>query len=285
MYELAGYDQALSATQVSAHYNAASAWANDFSGARVNRILDAVGWPSADRNVETGLSLLQAEPQPGNALTSLTNAALAENGLLFQGPDGVLNFFDRSHLVLNAASNASQVTFGDGGGSERPYILSGIAPVMDDLDLWNDVQITATGGVMQQAQDTPSQTSYGTRSLALTGLMLASDNDSLSRAQHDLAIYEAPLMRVRGFTVTPHSDPTNLFPQVLGRALWDRITFKRRPPGGGAAFSQDSIIEGIAHKYAKAAGWETTFALSPADPASYFVLGTSTLDGSDVLFY
>jgi len=276
MEEPAFYSTALSVARGLFHSQAAASWANDLSGARVNRLLDSIGWPAADRSIEAGNSTLQAEPTPGNVLTCLQATADSENGLLYQDPTGNIAFLQRTHLWTVATSTVSQATFGDGAG-ELPYVPQGLTPVMDDLDLWNDIQATRTGGVMQEAQDLTSQGTYGTRTLTVSNMKVASDLEVIARAQYDLARYKAPLMRLRAFTITPLSDTTNLFPQALGRALWDRVTFRRRPIGGGPAFSQDSFIEGISHTYTKA-DWKTTFALSPADPNGnlYFTLNSAT---------
>jgi len=267
---------------------------NVLSGTRIANVLGLINWPPADQSIELGLSYMQYEPVPmtGTALQHLTDIAKSEQGLLFQDPAGVMTFYDRSHLTTTIASTTSQATFGDAGGAELPYVLQGIDPRMDDVDLWNDVQMTATtpantsvanvtssdgtvvqvqtlstpasAHLLQEVQDTTSQTAYGLRSLSMTGLKNVSDDDVANLAAHLLTVYKDPYLRIRQFAVTPHSDPANLYPQVLGRKLWDRITVKRTPPGGGPRFSQDLYIEGIGHKYNKSTGWETTYATSPA---------------------
>lgn len=267
------YNFGLSATQVAAHYAARTAWPNELTGARIGHLLDVAGWPAADRTVEAGASTMPSLPSPGKALSEMSDAALSENGLLFQGPDGKMNFLQRWHLLTAAASKASQATFGEGAGELRYARWLDVA--MDELDIWNDVQMQRAGGQTQYAADTASQDGNGQRTLSQSGLKNTSDLEMWDRANWALNHYKTPLTRVRGITVTPLSDPVNLFPQALGRALWDRITVKRRPPGGGPVFTQDSIIEGIRHKFIPGA-WSTTWTLSPTDVQSYLILDDAT---------
>src|SRR6266496_6239787 len=66
-------------------------------------------------------------------------------------------------------------------------------------------------------------------------------------------------LRFDTLTIKPMSDPNNLFPQVLGREIGDRIRIVRRPPGGGT-ITRDVFIRGIEHSVdARAREWVTTW--------------------------
>ena len=54
-------------------------------------------------------------------------------------------------------------------------------------------------------------------------------------------------------------------PQMLGRGLYDTITVEYQGQTPGPAFSQNSVIESIAHHVAMDDGpiWNTTWSLSP----------------------
>ncbi len=75
-------------------------------------------------------------------------------------------------------------------------------------------------------------------------------------------------------TLLPRTDPTNLWPQALGRLIGDRVTVKRTPLGLNAETSLDFIIDGIEHSFGIGPVWTTTFAGSPVDPnvGSYLIL-------------
>ncbi len=75
-------------------------------------------------------------------------------------------------------------------------------------------------------------------------------------------------------TLLPRTDPTNLWPQVLGRVIGERITTKRKPLGLNSEISLDFIIDGIEHSFGIGPVWTTVFAGSPVDPnvGDYLIL-------------
>lgn len=277
---------ALSAARVAALWAARTAWASQLTGTRVATALDVLGWPTADRSIEAGASTMPAESTPGTVLQVLTDAAVAENGLVFQAPDGTMTFLQRSHVVSNARSTVSQATFGDGPG-ELPYLLNGLQPNMDDLDIYNQAIVNRLGGPIMRALDATSEAQYGSRVLSETDLKISLDTEAQDRANYQVSRHKDPALRIRSFSITPsQSDPGALYPQALGRQLWDRITFKRRAPGAGT-FTQDSVIEGISHSFDMHTAWTTTYALSPTDTQPYLILDDAVhgqLD-SNKLFY
>jgi hypothetical protein len=67
-----------------------------------------------------------------------------------------------------------------------------------------------------------------------------------------------------------------LFPQIRQRDIGDRITIKRRPPGGGATISRDVFIRGIQHAITDST-WLTTWVLQDATSLPQpFILGDAT---------
>jgi hypothetical protein len=269
--EISIYPTALSATQVAAHYDAGIGWSGDTTGTRIGRMLDLASWPSADRNIDTGQTTLQAiSTGTFSALSHSQAVETAEQGLFFFSATGFAIFIDRKALT-SSPYNTSQATFGD-SGSELPY--REITYRYDDQLIYNEVVATRAGGVTQIASDATSQTSYLKRTKTLSDLQLDSDTKALSLAQLVVARYKDPLLRVTGLTIAPDADPTNLYPQVLGREIGDRITVKRRPQGVGSAISADVTIEGISHRITSGS-WETSWNLSPADATTYWLLGTA----------
>ena len=53
---------------------------------------------------------------------------------------------------------------------------------MDDLDIFNDVAIQRTGGIVQRVGDTVSQGRYGIRTFSKSGLLQVNDTDCLDTA-------------------------------------------------------------------------------------------------------
>ena len=97
--------------------------------------------------------------------------------------------------------------------------------------------------------------------------------------------YADPQTRAPQVKIAPQKDPTNLWPEVLGRELGDVIRIKHTPPAG----DQINIlvtVEGIQHELAGGL-WLTTYRLSPLSALAatdFWVLGTSDdLDTNTIL--
>jgi hypothetical protein len=256
-----------------------SVGAGEDTGARVSRILDSAGWPSADRVINTGSSTLQATTLDGDVLSELQLAQDSELGELYVDAGGRVVFRSRHALLEDSRSVISQVTFGDGGGTERAY--SDVVVEYDDTQLVNLVQVSRVGGAVQVVQDADSQAAYLIRSFNRSDLLLQTDTDVAAWAGFLLFQSKDPEFRLAELVVNPRRDPDNLYPQVLGLAIGDRITVVVRPPGGGAAISRDVFVRGMAHTFAPAK-WSTTLTLQSATKYSFMVADDPILGLSDV---
>lgn len=145
--------------------------------------------------------------------------------------------------------------------SELRYVS--LRPELSDQLIRNDVTISRLEGVAQNVKDQASIATYLRHSYTLDGLL--HDNDTLSRSAAEFIVSENkdPARRISNMVVAPLYDPTNLFPQVLGRELQEQITVIDRPPGGGDPNTQDTSIEGISHTVTPM-WWETSWNLAPA---------------------
>jgi hypothetical protein len=85
--------------------------------------------------------------------------------------------------------------------------------------------------------------------------------------------------RFDSLAVDPAADPVNLWPQVLGREIGDRIRIVNRPAGVASAIVKDCFIAGITHAWDSAAStWLTTWTLQDASKyGSFFTLDNPTL--------
>lgn len=251
-------DTALSPTRILAHSEArATPWAGDLSGERVERILDLIGWPAADRDIDAGNSTLQSTDLTGSALAYIQKIEESEGGLLFVTKDGKVRFRSR-HAGFNLVSSG---TFGDGDDTELEYV--DIAFDYSETLIYNEIRVSRADGVVQTAEDTTSQDSYGERTLTSDGLLIASDSESLDRASFLLGKYKDPVLRTTRMVVEPSgANAVDLFPQVLGREIGDKLTVRRKPQNVGVTIDQDVIIEGIKHDF-RDRFWSTEFMLSP----------------------
>lgn len=261
--------------------NDAAGYGSELSGARVNNVLDDMGWNTTERSIDTGQSTLQAtgSTENVNAMSHLYTVQDTDLGILFETPSGSIKFQDR-HARLKAPYTTSQATFGDSAG-EMGY--SEIDLGYEDIKIFNDVRVTRLSGTEQTASSTTSQDAYGKRGLQKTSLLMASDADALAQAQYLLGRYKNPVMRVKQVKILPNADPTNLFPKALGYDLSTRITMKLAQ----ASLNDDYHIEGIRHEWniQDAKGLKTTWMLTNAtwqatwilDDVTYSVLDSTTI--------
>lgn len=253
------------------------------AGERIGAVLDSVGWPSADRALDAGYSACQATTLTGtSALDHMRLVRDSEQGFLFVNGAGLLTFQGR-YRRYTSPYTTSQATFGELTGSGELLYVS-VKPSFDDAHIFNAASVTRAGGAEQVASDSGSQTSYGLSAFSKSGLLNATDNDAGAIANYVVARYAQPQLRIDQIVLDGEADPTHLWPQMLGREISDRVTVKRRPPGGGSAISQDCHIEQITHSYSVANDdWRTSWMLSPADTTTYFVIDSSSVNGAAVL--
>lgn len=247
------------------------------SGARIGRILDAAGWFTDHRKISAGDSPVQGTTLGDTALNLLQLTSDSEIGELYIDGTGSLVFRNRNAVLSEDRSNTVQAVFGDApgtvqtAGTELAYTQPGRAN--DDTTLANDIQVTVAGGTMQEAQDA---TSIGTylfpRTWTQDGILLQADSDALNYAKWVLHISSTAEDRFDTLVISPMRDPANLFPQVLGREIGDRIQIWRRPPGM-SAISKDCFIRGIQHEIdVPNAKWTTTWTLQSASRYGGFLV-------------
>jgi hypothetical protein len=250
--------------------------AGDNSGARVIRILTAYGWPSTNWSISGGDTTLQATDLGGNMLSELQLVQDSEQGQFFVNASGKPTFRQRRHILTYARSNTSQATFGDGGfaaTAEIPYAEAVQSTPGDTLI--NSVRATAVGGVEQVVVDAVSEQRYLEQSHQRGDLIMQTDAGALQWANWIKYQYSTPARRFARLEFnTPRPDVEAAhWPALLDREFSDRITVKRRPPGGGAVIQRDCFVRGIEHSSDNAAEWTSAFVLTGADRYSFFVVG------------
>jgi hypothetical protein len=261
--------------------------AGEFSGARIERILDAITWDDADRMIAAGDTTLQATDLEGDVLSELQLVAESELGEVYVDGAGRIVFLNRNALLTDARSNTSQATFGDANDGVELRMVD-VDVSYDDTQLINRARITREGGSEQTANDAVSETAYLTAVHERSGLLMETDVAALNYAQWVVYQSKDPELRFDTLTIKPRRDPAALWPQTLGRELGDRITVVRRPPNGGDPIERDVFIRGIAHEFTNdPLDWTTTFTLQSAVKGSFLVLDNAVLgqlDGNALAF-
>lgn len=252
--------------------------AGELAGARINRILDSTGWEATARIVDTGDTTLQSTTLAGSVLAELQLVSDTELGEVYMDGAGRVRFRHRHAIIQDTRSATSQATFGTQGAE---LLFTDVTINNDDSQLVNRARITRVGGAEQQADNAASQAAYLVHSDPRTGLLMQTDSDALSYAGWLVYYGKDPEQRVDQLVINPNLDPDNLYPQVLGRELGDRITIVLRPPGGGSAVTQDVFIRGIQHELIPGAQWLTTWSLQAASKYSFLILDNAVLGKLD----
>jgi hypothetical protein len=252
--------------------------AGELSGARINRILDGLGWQTEDRHVAAGDTAVQATMLDGNGLTELYLVQDTELGELYMDASGDVVFRNRHAILTEARSNTSQATFGDGGigAGEIPY--ASITVENDDSSMANYVKIARVGGTEQVAQDAASMAKYLMKTYSRDDLLHQTDAESLGYAKSLLSQAKDPELRFAqlGFVnLRPDVCPAG-WPALLGRELGDRITAIRRPPGGGSANQRDVFVRRI-EMSSDGPTWKTNLSLQSAERQQFWTIGNPTL--------
>lgn len=258
------------------------------SDLRVAAILDAAGWPAALRSLATGVSFLDPITlDKVSALEHIQQVADSESGRFFMDASGNAKFIDRHAAYLTTSS----ATFGESEILYRDVVFGG-----SDQLIYNEIICQRTDGEARSAVDATSQAAFLTRSLSHTGLLIDNDNESENKADFELALFKDFHPRIVALLLDGTADPGNVWPQALGRELGDRLTVRKRPPGGGALIEQESFIEGIEHSVGVGT-WDTAVRLSTigigyqiyAAGKAFLVLGNATTaaltTGTGVLTY
>ena len=132
------------------------------SGTRVENVLADMGWPAADRDLDAGVSEVQASGalEHKGALEHCDDVLKSERGKLFVSGGGAIRYDDR-HARYKSPLNLSQATFGDGPG-ELGY--HDVEFEFSDQLIKNDIRAQRVGGTEKTASDATSQNIHGKRS-------------------------------------------------------------------------------------------------------------------------
>lgn len=252
----------------------AAVGASEDSGARIGRILNSAGWPSADRVIAVGNSTVQATTLEGEALAELQATTESEIGELYIDAAGRVVFRNRQAILFESRSNTPQATFGQIVGVPTPAQAK---LTTDDATFWNEIRAKRTGGTEILIGDSASQRELLTRTFQTPDLLLETDNEVQAYAGWILYVSKDPEVRFESIEIHAHADPATLFPIVLGREIGDRIRIIRRPSGGGSPIQRDVFIRGISH-VTTGATWVTTWVLQSASKyGSFFTLDNPVL--------
>ena len=249
---------------------------SQLTSARVSAILDRpeVAFSTALRSIETGVATCGtvAYPDATNALQALNDVAVAEGGRLFVDRSGLLNFDAR----VGAASGSAVASFGGTAGLP----IQSLSNEYGAETVLNRVAVQIDGGTASSvASGTASQTKYGIKTLALTGVPLVNDAAGSALASFLLSKFENPTVQFSGFTVLLNALTAAQQEVVAGLEIGDLVSVtKTFNVGLPATVSQNVVVESIRHSI-NPNRHDVSVGLGQIRLA--FVLDTSNLDDPD----
>jgi hypothetical protein len=254
--------------------------AGQLSGARINNLLDAISWPSTMRDVDAGQTTVQADPGTARtALAACQTISTSEYGSFYVDATGSFVFQDRA--LTSSSIGATPTVFTDAGGAGLLYFDA--AWVLNDVLIYNQANITRSGGTTQTAINQASIDKYFLHSYSQTDLLMQTDAVALDYAQAYVASRAETSVRCDAIMLdlyTPDYDAGIV--AALSLDFFDPITVITAQPGS-TTLEKTLQIFGVSMTI-NPNRWRVNFVtLEPIldafilDSSLYGILDTSTL--------
>ena len=244
----------------------------DLSGTRINEILDEIAWPATMRDVDAGLTTMQADPGTARtALAAMQTVTTSEYGALYVNASGSFVFQDRTVTVSSVASPA--VVFND-DGTDIAY--SNAVWKLDDTLIFNSASITATGLATQTATNATSIAKYFIHSYNQQNLLMQTTAVAKDYALAYVASRQETTIRCDLLELDLYTDNYDLgIKAALGLDFFDNVTVTTNQPGA-SVITKTLQIFGVS-MYIRPNNWKVSFTtLEPIIDG--FIIG-STLYG------
>ena len=205
------------------------ATAGDLSGTRINQILDQISWPATMRDIDAGLTTMQADPGTfRTSLAALQTVTDSEYGAFYVDASGSFVFQDRS--VTAGSIGGTPTTFADNGTG---ILYAEVNWILNDVLIYNKATITRTGGTPQVATNQASIDKYFLQSYYLDGLLMQTDAVALDYAQAYVASRAETSIRCDSVLLDLYTDNYNTgIIAALSLDFFDPIKVITTQPGG-----------------------------------------------------
>lgn len=271
-------NDALSLFNKSAISTVTGATAGETTGTRIGKILDEIGFPASQRDIDTGQSTVQADPGTvRSVLQALQTVEFTEFGALYISAAGDVIFRDRSDTATSIAGTPT--VFNQTTGIN----YANLKFAFDDKLIFNVAQFTRTGGSTQTVSDQTSIDIYFPHTITVDGLLNQSDSEVLSLAQAYVASRKSTDIRIDAMSLdltTPNY--TAGIAAALGLDFFDPVTITNEQPGG-STLTKNLQIFGVQHQITPTT-WMTTLTTGEPvldsfilDSTSFGIIGTSVL--------
>ena len=251
----------------------AGAAAGDLTSTRINQILDTISFPTAMRQIDVGQTTVQADPGTSRyGLAAMQTCETTEFGALYINPDGVVEFHNRNYTTASVAGTPT--VFNDNGTGISYFNALWI---LNDVLVYNQANITATGLAKQTATDAASVTKYFLHSYNQQNLLMQTTAEALNYAQAYVASRAETSIRCDAITLDLYSANYDAgITAALALDFFSPVSITTTQPGTGSGtstLSKTLQVFGVSHQISTNS-WKTTFTtLEPIIDG--FILGTS----------
>lgn len=257
------------------------ATAGETTGARITDILNQISWPTGMRDIDTGQTTVQADPGTARtALSALQTVATTEYGALYVNAEGEVVFQDRT--VTSTSIGGTPTAFVDSGVGIR---YSNADWVLNDAQIFNQANVTATGLATQSYTDSTSVNTYFLHSYDVTGLLMQTTTEANNYARAYVASRKDTSIRCDSITLNLYTPDYNSgIAAALSLDYFDPITVTQTQPGS-SSITKTLQIFGVSHSITPQS-WITRF--TTAEPIiDAFICGNSQYGvlGQNVLSY
>ena len=256
----------------------ASTSAGQTTGTRIGKLLDAIGWPTTQRDIDVGLTTVQADPGTlRTGLAAMQTIESTEYGALYM--DALGNFVFQDRALTSSSVAGIPVEFNDNGTG---ISYNNALWQLDDTLVFNKASVTRTGGTTQVASNQTSIDKYFLHSYQEQNLLMETDAEALNNAQAFVASRQETSIRCDAVTLDLYTDNYDAgILAALGLDFFDPITVTTTQPGS-STLTKTLQVFGVSHDI-RPSNWKTT--LTTLEPiidsfiigTNYGILGTNTL--------
>jgi hypothetical protein len=255
------------------------ATAGDLSGTRINQILNTIGWPASQRDVDAGLTQMQNDPATARtSLAALQTVTNSEYGAFYVDASGSFVFQDRTVTV--ASIGGTPTVFND-NGTDIGY--ANAVWRLDDTLIFNQANVSRAGGSVQSAVNAASVEKYFAHTYNQQNLLMQTDAVALDYARAYVASRAETSVRCDAIELDLYTDNyANGILAALDLDFFDPVTITTNQPGS-STLTKTLQVFGVAHTVTPNK-WRTVFTtLEPVidgfiiGNANYGVLGQNVL--------
>jgi len=256
----------------------AGSTAGDTTGDRINQILDTIGFPASQRNIDTGDITVQDDPGGvRSVLRALQDVEFTELGAVYMDARGDVVFRERTDAIDTLAGTPT--VFDQSTGINYKDLKF----AFDDKLVFNVANFQRVGGTMQTVSDQTSIDTYFPHAITQQNLLHENDAATLDLAKAYIASRKTTDIRIDAMTLdltTPNYQAG--IEAALGLDFFDTVQVSNNQPGG-STLTKTLQIFGVNHQITPRT-WNTTF--TTGDPlitgfiignAQYGILGVSNL--------